>query len=185
MPGGHEPLDELELRLGRHRRPFGLQTVTRRDLDDRDPVRQSRAKRYLRAGHAPIVAASAFPQSQTGLLPPHLGCARNGAVISAEYAWVAGLFEGEGSVIVARKGQHQRRLDIANCQADVLERVREITGRGAVRIDANPNRPPHHQVRLVWQVWSWLDICEVADHIYPLLGVRRRERIRDLFAWPP
>ena len=106
-------------------------------------------------------------------------------MISAEYAWVAGLFEGEGSVIVARKGQHQRRLDIANCQADVLERVREITGRGAVRIDANPNRPPHHQVRLVWQVWSWLDICEVADHIYPLLGVRRRERIRDLFAWPP
>ena len=106
-------------------------------------------------------------------------------MLSPEYAWVAGLFEGEGSVIISSKRQGERRLDITNTQADVLERVRNVTGRGAVRVEDNPSRPAHHKVRLVWQVWTWRDICEVVGQIYPVLGVRRRQRVRELIARPP
>ena len=55
MAGVRESLEKMELRLGRQRPLFGLEPVARRDLDDRDPLRQSRADGLVRHGAA-IVA---------------------------------------------------------------------------------------------------------------------------------
>jgi hypothetical protein len=101
---------------------------------------------------------------------------------------VAGLFEGEGSVICARtsKGSGlQRRLEITNTERDILGRALGFIGLGVIRVDNRKNRPPNHKVRLYWQVWRWPDILSVVAMIYPFLGNRRRVAMRRLLLNPP
>jgi hypothetical protein len=105
-----------------------------------------------------------------------------------DFAWVAGLFEGEGSIICAKvaKGSGlQRRLEITNTERDILERALEIVGLGVIRVDNRKNRPANHKVRLYWQVWRWPDILAVLAMIYPFLGNRRRAAARRLLRHPP
>lgn len=105
-----------------------------------------------------------------------------------DYAWVAGLFEGEGSIICAkaRKGLGlQRRLEITNTERDILERALEIIALGVIRVDNRKNRPPNHKVRLYWQVSRWSDILTVLAMIYPFLGNRRRVAALRLLRHPP
>jgi len=106
---------------------------------------------------------------------------------SDRWAWVAGLFEGEGSVIVsAGKGRaYRRRLDITNTERDILEQAIEFSGLGRILAQRIGRRPAHHKQRLYWTVTSWREIEEAANRFYPFLGRRRRARVGDLFDRPP
>jgi hypothetical protein len=109
----------------------------------------------------------------------------SGPTESERWAWVAGLFEGEGSVIVSPgPGKAcQRRLDITNTEQDILEQAIEFSGLG--RVIADQARRPGWKQRLYWTVTAWREIEEVANRLYPFLGRRRRRRIADLFDHAP
>lgn len=106
---------------------------------------------------------------------------------SERWAWVAGLFEGEGSVILSATGPkgYQRRLDITNTERDILEQAVEFAGLGRILADLTEKRPAHHKQRFYWYVSAWLEIEKVANRLYPFLGRRRRGRIGDLFDHAP
>jgi hypothetical protein len=96
---------------------------------------------------------------------------------SERWAWVAGLFEGEGCVTLSATGTtYQRRLDITNTERDVLDQTVEFAGLGRIAADSH-KRPGHHKQRLYWYVSAWREIEEVANRIYPFLGRRRRSRL--------
>jgi hypothetical protein len=103
------------------------------------------------------------------------------------WAWVAGLFEGEGSVILSADGptRYQRRLDITNTERDILEQAIEFSGLGRIAADMTRTRPAHYKQRLYWFVSAWREIEEVANRTYPFLGGRRRARLGELFDHAP
>lgn len=103
------------------------------------------------------------------------------------WAWVAGLFEGEGSVILSADGPtaYQRRLDITNTERDILEQAIEFASLGRIIADSTNERPAHHKQRLYWYVAAWREIEEVANRLYPFLGARRRARLGELFDHAP
>lgn len=109
------------------------------------------------------------------------------ATESQRWAWVAGLFEGEGSVILSatRPGRYQRRLDITNTEWDILEQAVDFAHLGRIIADPSRKRPAHHKQRLYWYVSAWREIEEVANRIYPFLATRRRGRLGDLFDHAP
>jgi hypothetical protein len=103
------------------------------------------------------------------------------------WAWVAGLFEGEGSIILSANGPnaYQRRLDITNTERDILQQVIGYSGLGRIVADRTEKRPAHHKQRLCWYVASWREIEEVGNRLYPFLGSRRRGRLGELFDHAP
>ncbi len=100
----------------------------------------------------------------------------------AEIAWVAGLFEGEGSFqSMQPKGCGIPRLTIHMSDKDVLERLAMLTGsdlRAVRRRKAtHANRKP---------IWSWTlgtqKAVALMKQLYPHLGKRRRARWDELYA---
>jgi hypothetical protein len=96
-----------------------------------------------------------------------------------EWAWVAGIIEGEGCIYVRER---DLTLIIQMTDEDVLLRVAAIAGVGKVIPIA------HHRT---WQP-TWKDAYrwqahgtraqEVLRRIYPLLGARRREKADEALA---
>ncbi len=116
----------------------------------------------------------------------HVQTAR-AATESERWAWAAGLFEGEGSVILSTTGDkgYQRRLDITNTERDILEQAIEFTGLGRIIADPRGKKPAHHKQRLYWYVSAWREIEEVASRMWPFLLARRRGRLGELLDHPP
>ena len=95
----------------------------------------------------------------------------------AEVAWAAGLFEGEGSVVLTPWGV---RLQIKMTDEDVLQHFRAILG-------GNINGPYQYNVPgkpARKQFWFWslggpavLRVCRLLE---PWMGKRRRERMEQL-----
>ena len=92
-------------------------------------------------------------------------------ILNSEAAWLAGLFEGEGSVGIYKGafrlsiGQHAR-------SRDVLDRVKEITGIGTVY---GPYRKETTPV-VFYQITSKKDVIKFIKLIYPWLLERRRNQ---------
>jgi hypothetical protein len=102
-----------------------------------------------------------------------------------ELAWVAGLFEGEGSVSFrithredAGRGYNRSggslRLEINMTDRDVLDVVKGITGVGRVYgpYDRGGRRAMHG-----WIVTSGSDVRALCERLRPLLFSRRQEQI--------
>lgn len=90
-------------------------------------------------------------------------------------AWVAGLFEGEGSIIFT--GKTSVAVTVFMTDQDVLEKLHVVSGAGTLRGPyLNKNRPTHKPI------WKWtIHKGDQADDflraIRPHMGQRRRERI--------
>lgn len=101
--------------------------------------------------------------------------------MSAELAWVAGIFEGEGSIInTSAGGRMQRRLVIQMTDKDVLDRVADIVG-GSV---FGPTLREGYKPIWVWRVSRWCDIERVLLAMLPWLCERRRAAAVALLANP-
>lgn len=104
-----------------------------------------------------------------------------------QIAWVAGLFEGEGSATLGlpRSGSgRQRRLQIANTERDIVERAKDILGVGTIQVDDGPARMGY-KPELFWSISSWLEIEMVIGQIFPFLGQRRTASVVRLLENPP
>lgn len=98
----------------------------------------------------------------------------------SELAWAAGLFEGEGSIllhVLRKKGKPEYqypRAQLVTTDLDVLQHFHEVVGVGKIReCRLRPNRK---------QAWKWstdsaADAETVLWLLAPWLGARRRERM--------
>ena len=95
-----------------------------------------------------------------------------------DIAWVAGIVEGEGCIVVSPKSR-SLRLSVEMTDLDVLQRLATILGPTARVNKRNIElKNPAHKDRYVLHLYGapmagWLQT------IYPLMGARRQSRIRD------
>jgi hypothetical protein len=100
--------------------------------------------------------------------------------------WAAGLFEGEGSIVLATSGKKRKdgtrattgRLTIGMTDLDVLERFHAaVGGRGSLNgpYDRGENKPIYY-----WCA-QWKVGREVAAMLRPHLCERRTKRMNEVF----
>lgn len=94
-----------------------------------------------------------------------------------ELAWAGGLFEGEGSIGVARSGPNgSPRLQIWSSDKDIIERFSNI-----IRLGKMPDRPRPPGVLGNKELWVWHctgheRVQAILAAIWPWLGKRRKSR---------
>lgn len=103
-------------------------------------------------------------------------------------AWAAGLFEGEGSVVL--RIQNERAviaLSLGSTDLDVLERFKSVVGAGQIgresRSSSLGNKPFWR-----WRCAAQADVARLTDMLLPFMGERRRnafERAWHRFANQP
>jgi hypothetical protein len=103
---------------------------------------------------------------------------------AVEIAWLAGIFEGEGSVGTSwptRTNRPYVQARIGMTDLDVLEHVQRVAG-GRLKgpYTRNRRKPMYH-----WNLNGWDEVERLRDLIYPWLSARRREQFdRSLGARP-
>ena len=93
----------------------------------------------------------------------------------SDAAWLAGLYEGEGCLTKVNK--YYPYLKIKMSDLDVIERARAVTGVG--KIYTEKRREAHHKQLYVWIVGKRADVIAICKAMWPNLGERRRQRIRE------
>lgn len=97
-------------------------------------------------------------------------------------AWAAGLFDGEGSVYLARHRTHAGylRLEAAITQSDargmphVLTQFRRVTSLGFAK--GPYPAPPGHDPVYRWKLYRGPDIELMIERLWPWLGAVKREQ---------
>lgn len=94
-----------------------------------------------------------------------------------QIAWAAGLFEGEGSIVMVRRpdGYWHRSLNLNMTDEDVVRRFAEVVGVGTVRKARAPLQP-HHKQQWHWSCQRWEDIAATLRAFLPYFGDRRRAK---------
>lgn len=96
-------------------------------------------------------------------------------------AWLAGIIEGEGSIIW--QSHHDGRCSAASIRVgmtdlDVIERLREWSGVGTIFTEKN--RPDGRKPLWRWTVAKQKDVLDLFDAIEPYLLSRRGSRLREV-----
>jgi hypothetical protein len=97
-----------------------------------------------------------------------------------DIAWAAGLFEGEGTILLATKTR-TAHLCVAMTDHDVLERLTELLG-GRLRGPYTRKGNPHWKPQWRWNLHGIEQVQEVLRMFYPYLGARRRARAAEAIA---
>ena len=94
-----------------------------------------------------------------------------------DLGWLAGLLEGEGSFGANRTRNYYPKIQLGSTDRDVVERAHAIAGVGTL------NGPYSRGVNK--EVWCWnvaaqADAAGLMMTLYPLIGLRRQARIREI-----
>jgi len=103
-----------------------------------------------------------------------------GQIDRLDMAWLAGLLEGEGSFVLNRRsnGKCDVRIQIAMSDEDVISRVALLLTKGKYRIWDRKGYKMQFLLRVTGtRAAGWMMT------LYGLMGLRRRERIRELLAY--
>lgn len=95
--------------------------------------------------------------------------------MDADWAWAAGLFEGEGSAVAVPR---RVALTVTSTDRDVLERYGAIISCG--RLVSLPPRPSPWKPCFSWEVYRSADILRIIERFLPWLCTRRAEQIHRL-----
>ncbi|MBV8528966.1 MAG: hypothetical protein JOZ75_11670 [Candidatus Dormibacteraeota bacterium] len=103
---------------------------------------------------------------------------------SATWAWFAGLYEGQGSVVYHRSARHRARLQIRSTDEELTRLVHARIG-GTVFGPYNYRYRDGIARKAFW-VWvsDGLDPGDVAAEMWPWLSARRRRRFQDFSIGP-
>jgi hypothetical protein len=100
-------------------------------------------------------------------------------------AWAAGLFEGEGSVIVRWSKNTSRtyvQISLEISDRDVVERFAVIAGFGKVTLrKPKKNRKP----MFAWRGHGWSNARQLFNRFDQFLGKRRHEQFANVFSVEP
>lgn len=90
-------------------------------------------------------------------------------------AYLAGLMDGEGSIVAAMQRQNRTtwRISIANTDFRLLAWCKEVTGCGSIvrKLSANPK----HADGGSWQCYSW-NALEIIEQILPYMKIEEKIR---------
>lgn len=92
---------------------------------------------------------------------------------SEEIAWLAGIYEGEGSCSITNG--RAIRIEITMTDKDIIDRICNLTGLGRVRI--LPSRNEKYKQAFNWGLGS-LNAVSFLNVIMPWLGERRAARAK-------
>jgi hypothetical protein len=98
--------------------------------------------------------------------------------MDGSWAWAAGLFEGEGSIVVRERQVH---LWLRTTDLDVLERFVEIVDAG--NITTCKMRPCHTKQQYSWCISRREDVARILNAFSPWLGERRRAKAAEALGW--
>lgn len=103
-----------------------------------------------------------------------------------QWAWAAGLFEGEGCIYVPKDGSRGRsQLIVRMTDLDVMQRFHSIVGVGQMKpVKHHRAWKPHFKEAWEWRVSRWPDVLMLADKFKSHLGARRTARLAELLAKP-
>jgi hypothetical protein len=88
-----------------------------------------------------------------------------------EWAWVAGIFEGEGCI--SFPGKYSVALRVNMTDRDIIERLQAVTQVGDVR---GPITQKGYKDQWFWAVARAAEAQMVLERLAPYFGVRRSER---------
>lgn len=104
-----------------------------------------------------------------------------------DFAWAAGLFEGEGHI--AHRVYHTRRphetiraLVLNMTDEDIVKRFHAIVGAGSVRF-VKRQKVGWNDI-WSWKCTAWVDLEPLLERLLPYLGERRAQKARELLQDP-
>jgi hypothetical protein len=104
---------------------------------------------------------------------------------TAEIAWAAGLFEGEGSAVVCfqrlKRGSSERgkpylQLTLSSTDLDVLQRLQRLVGG---RLNGPYQWGDKRKPIWRWQMTGQKEVDRVVCLLFPWLGARRQWQVRN------
>lgn len=96
-----------------------------------------------------------------------------------EWAWCAGLFEGEGTIALTSYNGVQ--VAVAMTDRDVVERL-DALWPAPHGVRERARRAEHHKQSYIWKLSTGSRVRGFLEGIYPHLGVRRRARVEEALA---
>lgn len=85
--------------------------------------------------------------------------------------WLAGLFDGEGSIVIAQRKRTPTghfRIHVTNTVVPLLERIKEYTEVGDIKLLSRKEKNPRHSDAYIWVVGGGKAL-EVLRQIRPWL----------------
>jgi hypothetical protein len=112
------------------------------------------------------------------------------ALPDVDRAWLAGLFEGEGSVHVHRqKGRSEAspRAQLITTDEDVARKFHQLTGEraGFYYYDGHPSTKPHWKPQYRWVLLGFNPVNDLFNLIGPWLGERRTAKFEEVLREAP
>jgi hypothetical protein len=101
--------------------------------------------------------------------------------MSEDIAWVAGVFEGEGTIRI-RKGNYGAQVSVRMDDQDVIERIRLIMGFGHVYELEEHRANGRVVIQYNYQLGSADDVIAFLTAVLPWLGARRKEKAEQAIA---
>jgi len=95
-----------------------------------------------------------------------------------EFAWAAGIFEGEGCLAKKATGW---MLQVRMTDVDVIDHIASVWD-VTYRMETKKAKP-HYKPTAVIQISKRDTIFEIVSEMYPYLGARRREKCNEFLQW--
>lgn len=104
-------------------------------------------------------------------------------ISEAEIAWAAGLFEGEGCIVISpgATGQLRVALHLASTDLDVVETFHRIVGAGGIHKKTKKVKS-HHKQQYQWGLGTNAQCDRILRLLVPWFGLRRGARAREAIA---
>jgi hypothetical protein len=99
----------------------------------------------------------------------------------ADSAWMAGLFEGEGSISISKKKGYCY-LQLVSTDEDVLYKFARLAA-CKNKITYCPRRPHQTKDAYKWQVGNREDVTRLLETWMPFLGDRRRAKANEVLSF--
>lgn len=97
-----------------------------------------------------------------------------------DWAWAAGLFEGEGSISLSKGGAV--RLKLGMTDHDVVLRFAEVVGGGSV-YHREEMRQVHWKACTYWETQKLALVQKIMERLLPYLGSRRTARWEEVMSY--
>lgn len=102
------------------------------------------------------------------------------SITIADTAWMAGLFEGEGSISISQKKGYCY-LQLVSTDHDVLLKFADLANCTNNKITFCPRRSHQNKDAWKWQVGNKSDVTRLLNLMLPYLGDRRAHKALDVF----
>lgn len=104
------------------------------------------------------------------------------SVSPVDVGWLAGIFDGEGSISLDRRGVWRRPcLSVSSTDLEILESIRELLGGSITIVRESRQRKPHWKQAYRWASNGSQKVLRILETIHPHLRCpKKRARAKHL-----